>query len=192
MITGALLTPSQLFFRYIHGQRVAFAGRGRSGTDVVVFDFSLAAVLSVKGCIPAPSAPSWELSSSTLIDSSRECPFFVDDFSTYLPYVHITRDIKLKWSDILFCADGLVCMKDVQVRSKLPSYSNSVRTCRGWPPIINIFQFSRRPFFCAFTEVMLICHSITDIIFYRLMMAIALPHMYMVFNQINGLDFNLE
>jgi hypothetical protein len=118
MITGALLTLSQLFGRYIHGQRVAFAGRGRSGTDVVVFDFSLAAVLSAKGCIPAPSVPSWELSSSTLIDSSHECPFFADDFSTYLPYVHTTRDIKLKWSDILFCADGLVCMKDVQVRSK--------------------------------------------------------------------------
>ncbi|KAF8199013.1 hypothetical protein BJ912DRAFT_686105 [Pholiota molesta] len=98
--------------RYVHGQRAAFPGRGSSSTDIEVFDFSLAAVLSAKGCIPAPSASSWELSSSTRVGPSYDCPFFADNFSTYLPYVRITRDVKLQYSDVLIYADGIVCMKN--------------------------------------------------------------------------------
>ncbi|KAF8194950.1 hypothetical protein BJ912DRAFT_159975 [Pholiota molesta] len=61
--------------RYVYGQRAAFPGRGRSSTDIEIFDFSLAAVLSAKGCIPAPSAFSWELSSSTRVGPRTNAPF---------------------------------------------------------------------------------------------------------------------
>jgi hypothetical protein len=113
-----LLNLSQFYARsrYVHGQRAAFPGRGSSSTDIEVFDFSLAAVLSAKGCIPAPSATSWELSSSTRVGPSYDCPFFADNFSTYLPYVRITRDVKLQYSDVLIYADGIVCMKNRLVR----------------------------------------------------------------------------
>ncbi|KAF8194949.1 hypothetical protein BJ912DRAFT_159947 [Pholiota molesta] len=101
--------------RYVHGQRAAFPGRGLSSTDIEIFDFSLAAVLSAKGYIPAPSASSWELSSSTRVGPLHDCPFFADNFSTYLPYVHITRDVKVKYLDVLIYADGLVCEKYAQM-----------------------------------------------------------------------------
>jgi hypothetical protein len=102
--------------RYVYGQRAAFAC---SKTGIDVFDFSLAAVLSAKGCIPAPSASgaSWELSLSTRVGPLHECPFFEDNFSTYLPYVHITRDVKQKYMSVMIYADGLVCMDETPVRS---------------------------------------------------------------------------
>ncbi|KAF8194952.1 hypothetical protein BJ912DRAFT_160020 [Pholiota molesta] len=104
--------------RYIHGQRAAFACSGVPSADIDVFDFSLAAVLSAKGCIPAPipSGTIWDLSLSTRVGPLHDCPFFADNFSTYLPYVHIMRGLALDYTGVIVYADGLVCTNGLSVR----------------------------------------------------------------------------
>jgi hypothetical protein len=101
--------------RCVYGQRAVLTDYTTDSPPhaVDLFDFSLAAVLSAKGILDAPSTaaakghPGRLLSSST-IRAEEDVPLFLDDVETHLPCVRSTLDLKEICIAYMLYADGII------------------------------------------------------------------------------------
>jgi hypothetical protein len=99
--------------RCIYGQRALFAAYTTKPPYAVdVFDFSLAAVLSAKGILDAPSTAAAKGHPGRLLPSStirtEDAPLFLDDVETHLPCVRSTLDLKEIRIAYMLYADGII------------------------------------------------------------------------------------
>ncbi|KAF8192046.1 hypothetical protein BJ912DRAFT_1041417 [Pholiota molesta] len=104
--------------RCVYGQRAVLTDYTTELPHAVeLFDFSLAAVLSAKGILDAPSPAAAEghpgrLLSSSTIRAEEDVPLFLDDVKTHLPCVQSTLDLKEISIAYMLYADGIIGVND--------------------------------------------------------------------------------